>query len=38
MSEQPKIAGFGQADPTDNRELGDCTRNIAILRPDAGFE
>ena len=23
MSEQPKIAGFGQADPTDNRELGD---------------
>jgi hypothetical protein len=23
MSEQPKMAGFGQADPTDNRELGD---------------
>lgn len=23
MNEQPKVAAFGQADPTDNRELGD---------------
>jgi hypothetical protein len=23
MSQLPKLAGFGQADPTDNRELGD---------------
>jgi hypothetical protein len=25
MSGQPKIAGFGQSDPSDNRELGDWT-------------